>query len=321
MVDSAEYAVTAQKVHVMQRFRGLIAAVFTPLHSDGSLNLDMVAEQAALLRESGVAGAFVGGTTGECHSLTTYERNQLIERWTEVAGDKLAVIAHVGHNSLPEACAMAAVAERAGVRAIGAMAPFFFKPGADAMLDFLRAIGAAAPATPLYYYDIPSMTGVSFPLAPMLERARKQIPTLVGVKFTSYDLMTYQECLAVDGGQLDCLYGHDELLLPALALGAQGAIGSTYNIAAPVYLRIMQAFAAGNWELARQEQLTAVRMIRVLGRYGVVRTAKAISRMLGVDCGPVRPPLQDLTLPERQEVYAALKELNVFARPLQAPTA
>src|SRR5690606_4620275 len=101
---------------------------------------------------------------------------------------------------------------------------------------------------------------VTFPTATMLASARRTIPTLVGLKFTSYDLMTFQECLAIDGGALDCLYGHDELLLPALALGAQGAIGSTYNIAAPVYLRIMQAFAAGDWERARHEQLTAVRM-------------------------------------------------------------
>jgi N-acetylneuraminate lyase len=305
----------------MQRFRGLIAAAFTPFQNDGSLNLDRVPEQAALLVESGVTGVFVGGTTGECHSLTTYERNQLIERWTEVAASKLTVIAHVGHNSLPEACAMAAVAERSGVAAIGAMAPFFFKPNADAMLGFLRAIGAAAPATPLYYYDIPSMTGVSFPLAPMLERARMQIPTLVGVKFTNYDLMTFQECLAVGDGQLDCLYGHDELLLPALSLGAQGAIGTTYNIAAPVYARVMRAFEAGDLETARREQLAAVRMMRVLGTYGVVRTAKAISRMIGVDCGPVRPPLQDLTLPERFEVYNAVKDLDIFPRRLAEPLA
>ncbi len=321
LLSFAEYERAADKVHTMQRFRGLMAAVFTPLKNDGSLNLERVADQAALMREMGVSGVFVGGTTGECHSLTTYERNQLVERWTEVAGDGLAVIAHVGHNCLPEACAMAAVAERAGVAAIGTMAPFFFKPGAEATIEYLRALSAAAPATPLYYYDIPSMTGVSFPLAPMLESARTQVPTLVGVKFTNYDLMTYQECLTAADGQLDCLYGHDELLLAALALGAQGAIGSTYNIAAPVYLRIMQAFAAGDWELARREQRAAVRMIRLLARFGVVRTAKAVSRMLGVDCGPVRPPLQNLTSAELREVYAGLKELNVFPRPLMEPTA
>lgn len=305
----------------MHRFRGLMAAVFTPLHSDGSLNLDMVAEQATLLAESGVSGVFVGGTTGECHSLTTYERNQLVERWCEVADGRLKVIAHVGHNCLPEACAMAAVAQRAGVAAIGTMAPFFFKPTPEAMVDFLQQIASAAPNTPLYYYDIPSMTGVNLPLAQMLERARQRIPTLVGVKFTNYDLMTFQECLALDGGKLDCLYGHDELLLPALALGAQGAIGSTYNIAAPVYLRIMQAFAAGDLDTARQEQHTAVRLIRALARYGVVRTAKAVSKMLGVDCGPVRAPLADLTPAEQREVYSALKDLNVFPRPLREPAA
>lgn len=304
----------------MQRFRGLMAAVFTPFHGDGSLNLDMVSEQATALVEAGVSGVFVGGTTGECHSLTTHERNQLVKRWVEVAGKKLTVIAHVGHNSLPEACEMATVAERAGVAGLGAMAPFFFKPTSDGMIAFLRAIGAAAAATPLYYYEIPSMTGVTLPTAAMLSQARREIPSLVGVKFTSYDLMTFQECLALDGGALDCLYGHDELLLPALALGAQGAIGSTYNIAAPVYLRIMQAFAAGDLETARREQLTAVKMIRVLARFGVVRTAKAISQMMGIDCGSVRPPLEPLTLAERREVYDAVRELNVFSRPLVEPS-
>ena len=93
------------------------------------------------------------------------------------------------------------------------------------------------------------MTGVAIPTAQFLERAAKSIPTLHGVKFTNNDLMTLQECLAL--GEFDIVFGYDELLLAGLALGVKGAVGSTYNFAAPLYRRLIDDFGRGDFAAAR----------------------------------------------------------------------
>src|SRR5689334_4821596 len=106
---------------------GLIAATHTPFHSDGSLNLAVVEAQAAHLLQHGITAAFIGGTTGESHSLTLDERRALAERWIEVTrGTKLKVIVHVGGNCLADARALATQAQKIGAAAISALAPSYF---------------------------------------------------------------------------------------------------------------------------------------------------------------------------------------------------
>ena len=125
---------------------GLIAAPHTSFNSDFSLNLDCVPKQAAHLAATSVKGAFVGGTTGETQSLATAERAALFHAWGEVAKESgITFIAHIGHNSLPDAQALAEAAKAAGAEAIGAMAPTFFKPaGAGDMIDWFVRISEPA---------------------------------------------------------------------------------------------------------------------------------------------------------------------------------
>ena len=108
------------------KLTGLIAAPHSPFCADHSLNLECVPQQAAHLAACGVNGAFVAGTTGECHSLTTAERAQLFAAWGEAAREHgVQFIAHIGHNNLPDARALAVAAQEAGADAISAMAPNF----------------------------------------------------------------------------------------------------------------------------------------------------------------------------------------------------
>src|SRR4051794_5518187 len=96
------------------RFRGLVAAPFTPFHADRSLNLEAIAGYARLLRANRVAAAFVCGTTGEGLSLTVDERRQVAERWLQVSEARLPIIVHVGHTCLDDARALAAHAQQIG---------------------------------------------------------------------------------------------------------------------------------------------------------------------------------------------------------------
>lgn len=296
-----------------EKITGLVAAPFTALHADGSLHLDKVETQAESLYLNGVKGAFVCGTTGESLSLTVPERMALAERWKAVAPDGFAVIVHVGHTCLEDAKALAAHAQKIGAQAIGAMAPCFFKPASvDDLVAWCAEVAAAAPALPFYYYHIPSMTGVSIPAADVLERGAERIPTLVGAKFTYENLMDYHRCLRLRDGRFDMLFGRDEILLSALVLGAKGAVGTTYNFAAPLFLRVIEAFQKGDLAAAQAEQLRAVEMIQTLLRHGGLPAFKAVMKMIRVDCGPVRPPLRDLTLEERHHLHQDLERIGFF---------
>lgn len=293
---------------------GLVAATHTPFAGDGSLALDVVPRQAEHLLAQGVTKVFIGGSTGESLSLTVEERLALAERWRDVVrGTELRLIVHVGANCLPDAIALAAQAERLGAVAISAVAPSYFKPrNAAVLVETMALIAAAAPATPFYYYDIPQLTGIAGWLPEVLAMAATRIPTLAGIKFSGPDLVSYQYCLRADGGRWDVPYGMDECLLAALALGASGAIGSSYNFAAPVSLRLWRAFASGDLATARLEQWRSVQLIRLLADFGYMAAAKAVMEMLGVPVGQPRLPNASLSDEQRRELRARLEAIGFF---------
>jgi N-acetylneuraminate lyase len=284
---------------------GLVAATHTPFKKDGSLNLDGVEKIAAHLLANKVEIAFIGGSTGESHSLNVDERMKLSKRWFEIAkGTRLKVVVHVGSNCLEDARALSRQGQELGALAISALTPSYFKPrNVDALVDCCSFIASAAPQTPFYYYDIPTMTGVNLPMPEFLERAGKSIPNLKGLKFTNVDFMSFQLCGQMEGGRFEILWGVDEMLLPALSVGAHGAVGSTYNFAAPIYHRIMDAFKKFDFETARKEQLRSIRLVNILVKRGYMASAKAMMGMLGVDVGSPRLPNGSL----KQDEFASLK--------------
>ncbi|HPA19369.1 MAG TPA: dihydrodipicolinate synthase family protein [Verrucomicrobiae bacterium] len=299
-----------------QRLTGLVAAPFTPFHQDGSLDVGRVAEQAERLIADGVAGAFVCGTTGEGPSMNVEERIRLTEGWIAAAGARLRIIVHVGHSCLADCQTLAAHAQRAGATGIGCLAPYFFKPrSVGDLVGFCAKVASAAPDLPFYYYHLPSVTGVNFPMVEFLAAAAERIPNLAGIKFTSEDLMDYSACGRFDGGRFDILFGRDEILLAGLALGAKGAIGSTYNYMAPIYHALIGAFERGDIAAARAAQARAADIIAVMLRHGGLAAGKAIMALVGFDCGPVRPPLHDLG-PEQRE--SLRRELETLAFPIQS---
>lgn len=292
----------------------LVAATHTPFTSSGELNLSAVETQAEYLHTKGIRTLFIGGSTGESHSLSVVERLALAQRWSEVIrGTSLRLVVHVGTNCLTDARALAAHAESVDAIAIAALAPSYFKPKSiDLLVECCESIASSAPQTPFYFYDIPSLTGVAFSMKSFLERAQHRIPTLAGIKFTNSDLMMYQQCLQWDEAKFDIPWGVDECLLAALSLGAQGAVGSSYNFAAPLYLRIIAAFNQGDLATARMEQYRSVQLIELLASYGYMGAAKCVMGMLGVDVGSARLPNSQLSPQMQAELKQALERLGFF---------
>jgi N-acetylneuraminate lyase len=145
-----------------------------------------------------------------------------------------------------------------------------------------------------------------------LKEADGKIPNLAGIKFTHEDLMDYANARAFAGGKYAMLFGRDEILLAGLGFGAAGAVGSTYNFAAPLYLSLMRAFAADDLETARREQGRAREFIGVLQRHGGLVAGKAVMKLIGLDCGPARLPLRTLRTTEETSLRTDLEAVGFF---------
>lgn len=289
----------------------LVAAAHTPFDVHGDLNLVAVEAQATHLAKNGIKTVFVAGSTGESHSLSLGERVFLTTRWAEVAPQfGLKVVIHVGGNCLQDAATLAANASLAGVDAIASLAPSYFKPSSvENLVACCAQIASRAPKLPFYFYDIPALTGVNFSMPQFLELAEKKIPNLAGIKFTNSDQMAYQKCLQT---KFDIPWGVDETMLAALALGAKGAVGSSFNFAAPIYDRLISAFEKGDHEAAKMEQFRSVQIISLLASYGYMAAAKATMGFLGVDVGQPRLPIASLKESEAAKLRSELEALGYF---------
>ncbi len=171
------------------KITGLVPAVFTPMHEDGSLNLTMVPVMVEHLLAQGASGLYVNGSTGEGVSLTSSERIAVAEAYVQAAGGRVPVIIQVGHNSLAEARALAAHAQAIGADAISATPPSYFKPGTlDALVDCMAQVSAGAHRLPFYYYHIPSVTGVDLDMVDFLALAGRHAAPDAGRDQVQQDL-------------------------------------------------------------------------------------------------------------------------------------
>ena len=296
-----------------EHITGMIVAPHTPMHADGSVNLDLIQKQAELFARNGLAGVFICGTTGEGMSLTAAERMAVAERWTAEAAADLRVIVHVGTTCLRDCKTLAEHARKIGAWGVGTMGPCFFRPlSVEDLAGFCAEIAASAGELPLYYYHMPVMTGVQFTMRSFLAAAGPRIPTLAGVKYTYEDLMDLGLCMEMDGGRFDMLFGRDEILLSALALGVRGAIGSTFNYAAPLYRRLFSAYEAGDMPAAQALQRKAMALVEALRMAPgqEIASGKAAMKLLGLDCGPVRSPLRSLSAAQSAAYEAALEGIG-----------
>lgn len=296
-----------------KRLTGLVAAVFTPMCEDGSLNLAQVPSVVEHLIRTQINGIFVCGTTGEGPSLSSEERRAAAEAYVEAAGGKLPVIVQVGHNSLAESRGLASHAQAIGADAISAIPPIYFKFEAiKTLVDCLAEISSAAPKLPLFYYHIPSMTGMNFDMVEFLREGGKRLPNLAGIKFSDSAIPKFQAAVEFENRRFDVLFGSDDMLLSALCAGAAGAIGSTYNFAGPLYHRLIDAFDRSDLDEARKYQALSVEMVRIFRRYRVHPALKAAMKLIGLDCGPTRLPLVTLTDDKLQAMKEELDAIGFF---------
>ena len=296
-----------------KRLRGLIAATYTPLTDQGEICEPPIRPMVDQLLDDGVEGFYVCGSTGEGMSLTSSERCQVAKLYVDAVEKRAPVIVQVGHNSLAEAAQLAAHAHSIGADAISATCPSYYKVSTvEALVDCMAQVAAGAPQTPFYYYHIPALTGSTIDMVDFLRRAGERIPNLVGLKYTAATMHEFQQCVELDDGRFDVVWGYDEMLLGALAIGATAAIGSTYNIAAKLYVDLIRAFQAGDMPEARRLQSLSVSMIRVMCDYPFHPATKSVLAMKGFAVGGCRLPLGRLSENDISTLKESLTDIGFF---------
>uniref|UniRef100_A0A667XUX0 N-acetylneuraminate lyase n=1 Tax=Myripristis murdjan TaxID=586833 RepID=A0A667XUX0_9TELE len=299
---------------VDRKVSGIVAATFTPFNPDGHINPAVIGPYVDYLtKKQGVTNVFVNGTTGESVSLSMEERKVLAEVWCREGKGKLdQLIVHVGCMSLKDTQELARHAEEIGADGIAVISPSFFKPStADALREYLKQVAKVAPTLPFYYYHIPAMTGINVNARDVVEGIEQLIPSFRGLKFSGTDLMDFGQCVRLSQPNWSLLYGVDEQLLAGLAMGAEGAVGSTFNYMGCHTKQLITAFKAGDLSQCRSTVICCVLLLFTGFNLGVNK--QLMIEVSGLSLGPPRLPL--LQCPADNSQAIAKKYHSLFPDP------
>jgi len=223
-------------------FKGVFPAPPTPVTEDGRIN-----EKAlrALLDDNiahGCGGFWMAGSTGEGPILTDEQRDAVARISGETCKGRALVIMQVGAMSTASAVRAARTARAAGCAAVCCLPPLFFRASERSILDYYKAVADAAGDLPFFVYNLPQLTQIEF-FAPMMEKLKREIPTLKGLKHSAQDFMQIRAF--ADMG-LTCFSGNGALPLPALTMGAVGTIDAPLSLAPWHYAQLFAAWEAGD---------------------------------------------------------------------------
>ncbi len=260
----------------------------TGLDGAGDFDPDRQAALTKRVLGQGLAGLYVGGSSGESGLL---DAPALLAQQKVVAdaarGSGATLIAHVGMPSLAESARLARNAAKLGYHALSALPPHSY-PFSDAeILAYYREL-AVATDLPLIVYEIPIRTGRPLPLDLLTDLL--DLPNVAGIKFTSTDLFKLS-MLRRRRPDRRYFFGFDEIFLGAAAFGVDGGIGTTYNIMGRLYVALDAAIRKGDLTRARELQDVSQLFVEILLQTGVLPGMKAAFRLTGLDIGPTRAPM------------------------------
>jgi len=296
--------------------QGLIAAPFTPFDQAGEINLELIPKYYQFLKQNGVTGAFICGSTGEGVSLTKDEKMEVAAAWGKSTAQDpdFKVMTLLGGTCLADCKALAKHAQEVGLYGVSFTAPSYFKPANVSVLaEMCAEIAAEVPDMPFYYYHIPVLTGANLNMIDLLAAVDGKIPNFAGVKYTHEDFMDFLSCMNFNGGKYDMLWGRDENMLSALVLGTKGAVGSTFNYLTPLYKQLIAAFEQNDLKTAAALQQKSIDFIRLLGKYGGIATGKAYMKMVDIDCGGFRLPVKNMSGEQFESFKADVENLDFAA--------
>ena len=289
-------------------FTGVMPALISCIDREERVKEETMRRLMRWQLKNGVSGFYLCGGTGEGPVLQKKTRMEIAEIAKDEMGGKAFLIDHVGAVDLVTARDLARHAGQIGMDAISSVPPFFYHYGEAQIRQYYEELSQAS-GLPVLMYASP-LAGVAITWD-MVERFLT-IPNLIGLKWTSYDYFTMHRIKALNGGNVNVINGPDECLLCGLSMGADGGIGSTYNIMPKTFAKIYNRFRAGDIAGAQEAQFKANRVIELLLKYDVVAGIKALLQRWGYDCGEQVYPKKVLEGDERRAFYAEIDNLHIF---------
>lgn len=267
--------------------RGILPAIVTPIDNDGAFAANVFERLLADVYQNGVDGVYVCGNTGEGPSQSAAMRQQVAEAAVRYSPKGNTVIIHVGGTRLSEAMELARHAERIGASAVSGLPPqgnYTFRE----LYSYYRQL-AGACGLPFLVYFFPELCGAIETLDQILELC--EIPNVAGLKFTDFDL--YKLHQVSQAGKV-IFNGRDQVLAAGLLMGANGGIGSFYNLIPQIFVDVYKCAGTGKWEQARLAQDRINELIRITSQFPIVSAVKTMLKWRGFDCGLCFAPRENL---------------------------
>jgi len=220
------------------RLKGSIPPLITPF-SGGAVDYDAYAAMVDFQVREGSHGILVNGTTSEPASLTTEERNRIVDVAIDAAAGRIPVVAATGSQSLAETEVLTDHAVRSGADALLIVTPYYSKPPQRGLVDYYLHL-AERHDKPWMVYHIPGRTAVSVTLD-TFKALKDGSPTFVGMKHAANDLGFVTECLSEFGDEFRIFVGLEELSFPMMTIGACGLMNAVGNLRPKVLSQLCDA--------------------------------------------------------------------------------
>ena len=284
-------------------FKGIMPAMITPIDAQGKLKRLSAEEIMKKELAAGVNGFYVNGATGEGLFLSESTRREMIETAIEVCKGRGKIINHVGAVDTQQALRLARHAGEIGCDAVSSLVPNYVnKYTTEQILDYSRRLHEESGLPVLVYCT--SLVG-SEPYAFM--KRVMDVEGLIGCKFTLSDYYSMHRITELNGGDINVINGPDEMLICGLTMGADGGIGSTYNLMPERFLNLYKAFGEGRFEDARRIQFEINKVIAVLLAHNCIAAIKEVFNRTGIDAGSVAYPGKVF---DKEESALLIKELK-----------
>lgn len=289
-------------------FGSVITAMVTPMREDGALDLAKAEQLARHLADNGTDTVLVCGTTGESPTLSDDEKVALMRAVVKAVEGRAKVMAGTGSNDTRHSIELSQRAQEAGVDSLLLVVPYYNKPPQQAMYEHFKAI-AESVDLPCMIYNIPGRTGVN--LLPETLARLSQVPGIAAVKESSGNLDQVSDiCRAVAEG-FAVYSGDDSLTLPILSVGGVGVVSVASHLAGPQIKQMTEDFRAGRVKDAAAMHHRLAPLFKALFVTTNPIPVKWAMSLIGIDCGPTRPPLMAPTVSEQATITAAVRVLGV----------
>jgi 4-hydroxy-tetrahydrodipicolinate synthase len=292
----------------MTVFEGVSTALVTPFRN-GEIDEPALRELVEFQIASGIEGLVPCGSTGESATMSHAEHQRVVEIVVAAARGRVPVVAGTGSNNTREAIELTRHAKEAGSDGALLISPYYNKPTQDGIVAHYAEI-ARETDFPLVVYNIPGRTASNMLPATLARLA--DIEQVVGVKEASGDLGQISEVVARCPDDFSVLSGDDALTLPILAVGGNGVISTSANVAPAEMIEMVSAFRAGDLARARAIHLRLLPLFDVLFCETNPIPVKAAVAETGRIGDEIRLPLTEITQPNRERLKVVLKELGLL---------